>query len=42
MGLPEAQIRGALRFSLGRTTTPAEIERAVEIIAATATALQSL
>lgn len=41
MGLPEAQIQGALRFSLGRTTTADEIERAVAIIAATTSALRA-
>ncbi len=42
MGLPEAQVQGALRFSLGRTTTAAEIERAVELVAESAAALRAL
>ncbi len=41
MGLPEAQIRGALRFSLGRTTTADEVERAIAIVAATTSALRT-
>jgi cysteine desulfurase len=32
MGYPEEEARGALRLSLGRTTTEAEIENAVEIV----------
>lgn len=32
MGYPEEEARGALRFSLGRTTTEAEIDAAIEII----------
>lgn len=42
MGLPEAQVQGALRFSLGRTTTAAEIERAALIVAESAAALRAL
>ena len=34
MHLPEASIRGALRLSIGRTTTIDEIDRAVEIVGA--------
>jgi len=32
MGYPDEEARGALRFSLGRTTTEEEITRAVEVI----------
>lgn len=32
MGYPEEEARGALRFSLGRATTDAEIEEAVEVV----------
>jgi len=32
MGYPEEEARGALRFSLGRTTTDAEIDAAIEAI----------
>jgi cysteine desulfurase len=32
MGYPDEEARGALRFSLGRTTTEDEITRAVEVI----------
>ncbi|HTC86387.1 MAG TPA: hypothetical protein VK656_06760, partial [Candidatus Acidoferrum sp.] len=32
MGYPEEEARGALRLSLGRTTTDAEIDAAVEIV----------
>jgi cysteine desulfurase len=35
MGFPDEEARGALRLSLGRTTTDAEVERAAEIIPAT-------
>jgi cysteine desulfurase len=35
MGYPADEARGALRFSLGRTTTEAEIARAAELIVAT-------
>lgn len=42
MRLPDAQVQGALRFSLGRTTTADEIERAVELVAASAAALRAL
>jgi cysteine desulfurase len=35
MGYPAEEARGALRFSLGRTTTEAEIARAAELIVAT-------
>jgi cysteine desulfurase len=35
MGYPTEEARGALRFSLGRTTTEAEIARAAELIVAT-------
>jgi cysteine desulfurase len=34
MGVPLATARGTLRFSLGRSTTPAQIARAVEILIA--------
>ena len=32
MGYPEEEARGALRLSLGRTTTEAEIETAAEVV----------
>ena len=32
LGLPPARITGSVRFSLGRTTTEADVERAVELI----------
>ena len=32
MGYPEEEARGALRFSLGRTTTEAEIDEAIEVV----------
>jgi cysteine desulfurase len=34
MGYPEDEARGALRLSLGRTTTEAEIDTAVEVVPA--------
>jgi len=42
MGLPADQIQSALRFSLGRTTTAAEIECAVELVAESAAAVRAL
>jgi cysteine desulfurase len=33
MGLPDSRVRSALRLTLGRTTTEAEIDRAVDILA---------
>ncbi len=35
MGYPEEEARGALRFSLGRTTTAAEVEEAAALVART-------
>ena len=35
MGYPDDEARGALRFTLGRTTTEAEVERAAEVVPAT-------
>lgn len=32
MGLPRERVTGSVRFSLGRTTTPAEIDRVLEIL----------
>jgi cysteine desulfurase len=32
MGYPDDEARGAIRFSLGRTTTDAEIDAAIEIV----------
>ena len=32
MGYPDEEARGALRLSLGRTTTDAEIDTAVEVV----------
>jgi cysteine desulfurase len=33
MGLPLARVQGSLRFSLGRSTTEAEVEQAAEMVA---------
>ena len=33
LGLPPERVAGSVRFSLGRTTTEADVERAVESIA---------
>lgn len=41
MGLDEDRLRGALRFSLARTTTGAEVERAVELVVESAVALRA-
>ncbi|HEX5589989.1 MAG TPA: hypothetical protein VFX65_06845, partial [Candidatus Limnocylindrales bacterium] len=32
MGYPDEEARGALRFSLGRSTSDAEVDEAVEIV----------
>jgi len=32
MGYPDEEARGAIRFSLGRTTSDAEIDQAIEIV----------
>lgn len=42
MGLPEGLARASLRFSIGRSTTPAEIESAAATIAATILKLRTL
>jgi cysteine desulfurase len=42
IGLPAAEARGTLRFSLGRHTTAAEIDAALEIIPAAVTQLRAL
>ena len=42
MGLPEGLARASLRFSIGRHTTPAEIESAAATIAATILKLRTL
>lgn len=42
MGLPEERARASLRFSIGRHTTPAEIESASATIAATILKLRTL
>ncbi|MBL8863249.1 MAG: cysteine desulfurase [Planctomycetes bacterium] len=42
MGLSDARLRGAVRFSLGRTTSADEVERAVELVAECASALRAL
>ena len=42
MGLPEGRARASLRFSIGRHTTPAEIESASATIAATILKLRTL
>jgi cysteine desulfurase len=34
MGYPEEEARGALRLTLGRTTTEAEIDQAVAVVPA--------
>lgn len=41
MGVPEAIAHGSLRFSLSRWTTREEVERAVDIVAASATQLSA-
>lgn len=40
MGFPEEEARGALRLTMGRTTTEAEVDRAAEIIARTLAGLR--
>ncbi len=40
MGYPEEEARGALRMSLGRTTTDADIDRAGEVVPRTIAMLQ--
>ena len=40
MAYPEDEARGALRLSLGRTTTEAEVERAIELVPSTLRALR--
>jgi cysteine desulfurase len=42
IGLPAAEARGSLRFSLGRHTTAAEIEKALELIPAAVAQLRQL
>jgi cysteine desulfurase len=42
IGLPADQARASLRFSLGRHTTPAEIEAALQIIPAAVAQLRDL
>ena len=42
IGLPAAEARASLRFSLGRNTTPAEIDAALEIIPAAVAQLRAL
>jgi cysteine desulfurase len=42
MGLTSAEARSSLRLSLSRLTTPAEIDRALEIIPAAVAHLRSL
>ena len=32
LGYPDEEARGALRFSLGRTTTEAEVDEAIEVV----------
>jgi cysteine desulfurase len=32
MGVPEVEARGALRFTLGATSTPADVERLIEVL----------
>jgi cysteine desulfurase len=41
MGVPDERLRAALRFSLGRTTTADEVERAVADVTACALALSA-
>ncbi|HEY8198780.1 MAG TPA: cysteine desulfurase family protein [Candidatus Limnocylindrales bacterium] len=41
MGYPDEEARGALRLSLGRTTTEAEVERAAEVVPAVLARLRS-
>jgi cysteine desulfurase len=40
MGYPDEEARGALRLSLGRTTTDAEIDEAIEIVPRTVAAMR--
>lgn len=42
LGIPEAWIRGVIRFSLGRTTTGAEIARTVEVLERAVADLRSI
>ena len=41
MGYPDEEARGALRLSLGRTTTEADVERAAEVVPAIVARLRS-
>ena len=42
LGLPEAWMRGVIRFSLGRTTTQAQIDRVVELLERAVADLRSI
>jgi cysteine desulfurase len=42
MGVPAAQAAGALRLSLGRTTTDADVDHALRVIPASVARLQGV
>lgn len=42
LGLPQEWMRGVIRFSLGRTTTPAEIDRTAEVLEQAVADLRSI
>lgn len=42
MGLSDAAARSGIRFSLGHTTVPSEVERAVDVVSATLEALRGV
>ena len=42
MGVPRARAQGALRMTLGYTTTEADVDRAVEVVADSVTQLRRL
>ncbi len=42
LGLPDAAVRGSVRFGLGRSTTEAQLDRAVDLLAAAASRLRSM
>lgn len=41
IGLPESNRKGAIRFSLGKSTTPAEIERVIDVLPSIAANLRA-
>jgi cysteine desulfurase len=42
MGVPTARAQGALRMSLGYTTTQADVDRAVDVVAESVTQLRRM